>query len=97
MATLGYTERAIEDIRRVAIFLLESDPAAAMATAELIEDALQVLRRHPLIGRLVEEGFRELPISRGHTGYLALYAYDESADAVIVHAIRHQRESGFLS
>ena len=94
MATLGYTEPAIEDIRRVALFLFESHPPAAVATTELIEDALQVLRRHPLIGRPAEDGFRELLISRGRTGHVALYAYDDRADAVTVHAIRHQREGG---
>jgi plasmid stabilization system protein ParE len=95
MATVRYTEAAIADIRRLALFLFESDPAAARATTELIEDGLGILERHPLVGRPTDEGLRELPISRGDSGYLALYAYDEREDAVIVLAIRHQREAGF--
>ena len=35
-------------------------------------------------------------ISRGKTGYIALYRYDEIRDAVRVLAIRHQREIGKL-
>jgi plasmid stabilization system protein ParE len=58
-------------------------------------DAIDVLRTHPLIGRPVEHGLRELVISRGRSGYLALYTYDEPGDRVIVHAIRHQREAGY--
>jgi hypothetical protein len=35
-------------------------------------------------------------ISRGKTGYLALYHYDEARDRILVLAIRHQREAGFI-
>ncbi len=38
---------------------------------------------------------RELVISRGKTGYLALDEYDEVADLVIVLAVRHQREQDY--
>lgn len=38
---------------------------------------------------------RELVISRGNTGYLALYIYDKDADAASVLAVRHQREVGY--
>jgi plasmid stabilization system protein ParE len=54
-----------------------------------------VLKRHPLIGRPVEYGYRELIISRGRTGYVALYTYEEASDIVLILAIRHQRESGY--
>jgi plasmid stabilization system protein ParE len=95
VATLRYSERAIADIRALALFLFESDPDAALSTTELIEDGLQIVRRHPLIGRPAIAGFRELPISRGRTGYVALYEYVEAEDEVRVMAVRHQRESGF--
>ena len=52
-------------------------------------------RRHPLIGRLLESDLRELLISRGKTGYVALYSFEETHDAVFILAIRHQREAGF--
>ncbi len=65
-------------------------------TAPLIARGLTVLQEHPLVGRPVAGGLRELILSRGSTGYLALYRYLEAADTVTILAIRHQRESGFL-
>jgi plasmid stabilization system protein ParE len=38
---------------------------------------------------------RELLISQGKTGYVALYAYEAPHDAILVLAVRHQREAGF--
>jgi hypothetical protein len=34
---------------------------------------VDILKRHPEIDRPVEDGLRELVISRGRTGYVALY------------------------
>jgi plasmid stabilization system protein ParE len=62
----------------------------------LITEAAQILENHPLIGRSVEHGLRELVISRGKSGYLALYDYEQERDVVLVLAIRHQREAGYL-
>jgi plasmid stabilization system protein ParE len=39
---------------------------------------------------------RELVISKGRTGYVALYRYLPEQDRVDVLAIRHQRESGLM-
>ena len=95
MAQLIYSGQAVADLVRLTDFLLESDPVAALETADLIEEAVAVLRRHPLIGRPVEFDLRELVISRGRTGYVALYSFEEDSDAVLVLAIRHQREAGY--
>lgn len=97
MARLIYTKRAQNDIERLADFLAETDPHAALATFDLIAEAMLILRNHPLIGRQVESGFRELVISRGRSGYVALYSYEEREDVALVLAIRHQRESGYAS
>lgn len=86
---------AAEDLERLADFLLESAPDAAIETVDLIVDALEILARHPRIGRISAEGLRELVISRGRSGYVALYSYDETADVVLVLAVRHQREEDF--
>jgi len=48
-----------------------------------------------LIGRRVSGELREVVISRGRTGYVALYQHYPASDRVIVRAIRHQREAGF--
>jgi len=76
-------------------FLLERFPEDAVPTVDLVTDALNILQHHPRIGRPREAGLRELVISRGKTGYLALYEYDEVADLVIVLAVRYQREEDY--
>jgi plasmid stabilization system protein ParE len=92
---LLYSAAALEDLDRLAGFLLESDPAASAATAQIIRRGLAILEEHPLVGRPVADDVREMVISRGSTGYVALYRYDEDDDTVTVLGIRHQRESGF--
>jgi plasmid stabilization system protein ParE len=91
---LRYTAAALDDLDRPADFLLDSDPDEAAATGELIIEALQLLKHHPHIGRPASAGLRELVISRGRSGYLALYAIDPVRDVVHVLRIRHQREAG---
>lgn len=95
MAQLIYAERALVDLERLTDFLLETDPLAAAETVGLIAEAVGVLKRHPLMGRPVEFELRELVISRGRTGYIALYSVEAAQDAVLILAIRHQREAGY--
>ena len=93
MVPVRYLPSALEDLDRLADFLHESDPAAAIGTARLILDAIRVLVDHPLIGRPAGQGRRELVIYRGRTGYLAQYRYEPDSDEVVIVAIRHQREA----
>jgi len=95
MAKIEYAKRALEDVERLIDFLMEQDPGAAEQLLELIESALAPLKHHPLIGRPKNHGLHELVISRGHTGYLALYRYNESLDRILILAVRHQREAGY--
>lgn len=95
MARLIYSRTALHDLEKLADFLVETDPLAAAETVELIEEAVAVLKRHPLIGRPVETDLRELVISRGKTGYVALYSFEVEQDTVLILAIRHQREVGY--
>lgn len=95
MTALRYARRALDDLEGLVDFLREDSLSDAVATYALVESALAMLTHHPLIGRTVESGFRELVISRGRTGYLALYRYDEAHDEVLVLAVRHQREAGY--
>ncbi len=94
MPRLVLAPRALADTERLTGFLIESDPHAAAENGGLLLKGLAILKDHPLIGRKVEEGFRELIISRGRTGYLALYEYNVTRDTALVLAIRHQREHG---
>lgn len=95
MATLGYDDDALADLVRIALFLAGEDPPAAVRAMDLIEEAVALLTLHPLIGRPAPRHMRELVISLGATGYIALYGYSEAGDHVQVHGIRHQREAGF--
>lgn len=97
MARIIYSRRALADLDRLTDFLLAEAPGAALATVDLIIEAVEILEHHPLIGRPAEEGFRELVISRGKSGYLALYSHEPEHDAVLVLSIRHQREAGYVS
>ncbi len=96
MAEVIVSKGADADLERLVIFLSEAEPAAALATYDLVLGALEVLQTYPTIGRPVDDVLRELVISRGRTGYLALYEYDTQADRVVVLALRHQREAGYL-
>ena len=94
MAVLIYGDGAFEDLDRIADFFAE-DPKLAEATVALIWAGVQMLADHPLVGRVVESDLRELILSKGRTGYVVLYDYDEKDDSVVVCAIRHQREAGY--
>jgi plasmid stabilization system protein ParE len=82
-------------LERLAEFLVSEAPTAAVAAIEVIRDGIEILGRHPLVGRSCEEGLRELLISYGRSGYVALYSYEQRDDLVLVLAIRHQREAGY--
>lgn len=92
MTRLVHTPEAAQDLEERVDFLLLNRPEFALETVDLMLDALSVLERHPLMGRPTAHGMRELVISRGRSGYLALYVYDPAADVVFVLALRHQRE-----
>lgn len=76
--------------------MIGENPAAAVAAVTAIRSAVENLAAHPLIGRRVEGDVRELVISYGVTGFIALYRFVVQADEVRVLALRHQREIGYL-
>lgn len=92
MAQVVYAENALANLERAFECLLENDPSATRDAAVAIAEAVEMLARHPLIGRIVEGEMRELVISFGRTGYIALYRFLPVADEVRILAIRHQRE-----
>jgi plasmid stabilization system protein ParE len=51
---------------------------------------------HPHLGRRVDQFRRELVISHGKSGYLAIYRFDPVRDLVRILRIRHQREAGYM-
>ena len=92
MAQIAYSQNAIANLARAFEFLLEHDPQAAIASAAVIREAVELLANHPLIGRRVEGELRELVISFGKTGYVALYRFLPARELIRILAIRHQRE-----
>jgi plasmid stabilization system protein ParE len=96
VAQVTYSARAIENLGHALEVLLAEDPGTALAAAEAIESAATALAAHPLLGRRVEGDLRELVISFGATGYIALYRFVVQNDSVRVLSLRHQREIGYL-
>lgn len=92
MAQIIYSARALADIERAFEFLSEQDPPSAVKAATAIRHAVEALAEHPLIGRSVTRGLRELVISFGKTGYVALYWFSPERAEIWVLGIRHQRE-----
>ena len=92
MAAVVYSARALEHLERAFEFLAETDPAAAATAAAAIQSAVGSLAEHPLIGRRIHGDVRELVISFGKSGYVALDRFLPHLDLVRVLAIRHQRE-----
>ena len=69
---------------------------AAGASAAVIQSGAESLATHPLVGRRIEGDLRELVISCGATGYIALYRFVVQRDEVRMLALRHQRVIGYL-
>ena len=95
MTRLSIAARIEDDIARITAHLQTHEVDDIRARVDEIFDALMLLRRHPLIGRPVSDGLRELVIGRDARGYVARYRFDPVADEVRVAALRAQREAGF--
>ncbi len=92
-----FSEEALADLERIFEFNFKRDAAAALENVAKIRTAVLILEEHPQIGRPAERGtaLRELIISHGKSGYVALYEYSQAEDLVRVVALRHQREAGY--
>ena len=95
MTEVVYSRRALADLERLAEFLVGEAPRAAVAAIDVIIDGVEILAAHPLVGRPCEAELRELVISYGKTGYVALYSYEAAQDVALILTIRHQREAGY--
>ncbi len=92
MAAVVYSSHALDHLERAFDFLAQTEPSAALKAATAIQPAVSILAAHPLIGRRLEGEIRELVISFGKSGYLALYRFILHLDVVRVLSIRHQHE-----
>jgi plasmid stabilization system protein ParE len=92
-----YTEEAKEDLKRLFTFLAEQDLQAAKRARKTIAASIQLLQQFPFTCRkaVPENSFlRELVISFGGAGYVALFEIDDN-ETVTVIAVRHQREDDY--
>jgi plasmid stabilization system protein ParE len=92
VARVVYSRNALANLERSFQFLAEESPEAAGAAVRAIQSAVDMLAHHPLIGRIVTAELRELVISFGRTGYVAVYRFVPARGEVRILAIRHQRQ-----
>ncbi len=96
MPQVDFSRTALADLQRLRDFLRKKNPRAAKAAAATIIKAIRVLSDFPAAGKILEGGHpdeRELVISYGRDGYVALYRYDGLVVRVL--SIRHGREEGY--
>jgi plasmid stabilization system protein ParE len=99
MPRLIWSRAALLDVARLHRFLADKNPAAAQRAVKAIRQGVQVLAQQPGIGRPIADlpdEFREWVIDFGDSGYLARYRFEGlDTDAVLILAVRHQREAGY--
>ena len=95
---IRFTKTARDDIKRLYAFLLVQDVQAANHALETINKAMELLKTFPFTCRKAKADnpfLRELIISFGANGYVALFEIEESQTVTIL-AVRHQREDDFF-
>jgi plasmid stabilization system protein ParE len=96
MATIRLTARAFAHLEQIFEFIAAADPKRALATIQQIREAVLILERHPLIGRTVEEGRRELIVSRGRAAHVVLYRWRPADESILILAVRDARQAGYF-
>ena len=92
-----YTHAARDDLKRLYRFLLDRDADAARLALESIVKSVEMLRAFPFTCRKVDADnpfLRELLISFGASGYVALFEIEDDKNVVIL-VVRHQREDDY--
>jgi plasmid stabilization system protein ParE len=92
-----YTRAARDDPLRLYGLLLEQDMDAAQRAMDVIDKSLELLQSFPFTCRKADPDnpfLRELLVSYGASGYVALYEIEDDRVVTIL-AVRHQREDDF--
>ena len=96
--SVRFTIEAQQDIKRLYKFILErgdSGYANAERALNAIKTGIDSLKHNPFSCRKTNTPFlRELVISFGATGYVALFEIEDNQTVTIL-AIRHQREEDY--
>lgn len=94
---IRYAQSAKEDLKRHFAFLIAHDIPTAHRARQVIAASIELLKQFPFTCRKAtpENPFlREMVISFGTTGYVALFEIEDDQTITIL-AIRHQRENDF--
>jgi len=92
-----FTKAAKVDLQKLYDFLLKNDLQAARRAREAIGKGMEFLHDFPFSCRKVMPNnpfLREIIISFGASGYVALFEIDDN-ETVTILAIRHQREEDY--
>jgi plasmid stabilization system protein ParE len=101
--TVQFSAAADEDLERLFDFILQRELESPTGDLDIPARALQAitagigfLRSSPFAGRKLGKSpfIRELVITFGHSGYVAMYEIVDDS-TVIIGAIRHQREDDY--
>ena len=96
--SVRFTAEAQQDIKRLYAFILERDNTeydTAQRALNAIKTGIESLKHNPFSCRKTSTPFlRELVISFGATGYVALFEIEDN-QTVTVLAVRHQREEDY--
>lgn len=97
MPQIVVSRGARDDLQRCYRFLKPGNLEAAKRAASAIKHGIRKLAATPEIGRPFGQNgiLRELLIPFGDSGYSALYTFDPSQNAVIILAVKHQREDAY--
>lgn len=95
MAQVKLSASAFAHLEQIFEFVASEDPKRALITVQRIREAILILERHPLIGKQVEEGRRELLVSRGRSAYVVLYRWVPANEIVLVLAVRSGKQAGY--
>lgn len=95
MSALRYEAAFLRDLDRIVAHLEAHEADDIAGRVGDILESLELLQRHPLIGRPAEPPRRELVIGQGGRGYVARYRYDPLEDEVVILGVRAPREAGF--
>lgn len=91
------TEGAAIGLEHCRQFLLRRNPQATKRAGQAIERQFALLESNPDLGRPLDDHpeLRELIISFGDSGYVALYRYVPIENIVYVLSFRHQKKAGY--
>lgn len=96
--SVRFTAEAQQDIKRLYEFIIERDDSGsgtAQRALNAIKTGIDSLKHNPFSCRKTNTPFlRELVISFGATGYVALFEIEDNQTVTIL-AIRHQREEDY--